>query len=164
VDIFTSKLNVVLTGMPGSGKTTVGKLLAAMLGRAFIDTDKLIEEKYGAISNIFETDGEKRFRELETEAVKKVSKNCGCVIATGGGAILRAENVEALKSNGRIFFIDRPLEALIPTEDRPLARDVEAIKKRYEERCGIYNETADVVIKVNGTPECVSKKIIEEMV
>lgn len=162
-EIFLSKQNLVLTGMPGSGKSTVGRLLAEMTGRKFVDTDRLITEKHGDIATIFETRGEQEFRNLETEAVKEAAKQCGCVIATGGGAVLRNENVDALKSNGRIFFIDRPLEELIPTEDRPLSRDTDAIRKRYEERYGIYTKTADAVIKVEGSADTVAKSILEEM-
>ena len=163
-DILLSKQNIVLTGMPSSGKTTVGELLARDTEREFIDTDRVIEEKYGDIKGIFETHGEEYFRTLETEVIKEVSKECGRVIATGGGAVLRQENVDALKSNGRIFFLDRPLNQLVPTSNRPLANDVEAMKKRYEERFMIYKETADTVIKVDGNPKSVKTKILEEMV
>lgn len=163
-EILTSKQNIVLTGMPGSGKTTVGKLLAEYTGRLFVDTDERIVEKHGDISAIFEARGEKAFRDLETDAVKEASKACSCIIATGGGAVLRRENVDALKSNSRIFFIDRPLEQLIPTDDRPLSRDKDAIRQRYAERYEIYKQTADVVIPVTGSADAVAKKILEEMV
>ena len=163
-EIFLSKQNIVLTGMPGSGKSTVGKLLSEITGREFIDTDEMIVEKYGVIPAIFEAEGETAFRDKETEAIKEAAKRCGSVIATGGGAILRSENIEALKSNGKIFFLDRPIEQLIPTDDRPLARDAEAIKKRYEERYDLYNQTADVAIKVSGSQNSVANNIMEEMV
>lgn len=163
-EIFLSKQNIVLTGMPGSGKSTVGKLLSEITGREFIDTDEMIVEKYGVIPAIFEAEGEMAFRDKETEAIKEAAKRCGSVIATGGGAILRSENIEALKSSGKIFFLDRPIEQLIPTDDRPLARDAEAIKKRYEERYDLYNQTADVAIKVSGSQNSVANNIMEEMV
>ena len=163
-EIFLSKQNIVLTGMPGSGKSTVGKLLSEITGREFIDTDEMIVEKYGVIPAIFEAEGETAFRDKETEAIKEAAKRCGSVIATGGGAILRSENIEALKSSGKIFFLDRPIEQLIPTDDRPLARDAEAIKKRYEERYDLYNQTADVAIKVSGSQNSVANNIMEEMV
>ena len=147
--------------MPGSGKTTVGKILAQITNRVFVDTDRMIVEEYGEISKIFETKGETAFRDMETEAVKKASQNCGCIISTGGGAVLREKNIDALKSNGKVFFIDRPLENLIPTEDRPLAKDVEAIKKRYSERYEIYKATADVIIDADCDAKSVSQKILQ---
>jgi len=160
-EILLSKQNIVLTGMPGSGKTTVGKILAQITNRVFVDTDQMIVEEYGEISKIFESKGEAAFRDMETEAVKKASQNCGCIISTGGGAILKNENIDALKSNGKIFFIDRPLENLIPTDDRPLAKDVEAIKKRYSERYEIYKATADVIIDASESADKVAQKIID---
>ncbi len=144
-DIVKQKENIVLTGMPGSGKSTVGRALAKKLGRPFIDTDMLIVEKTGkAISDIFADVGEKGFREIESEAVKEAAnRSVGCVIATGGGAILRDDNLRALKRSGRIYFLNRSLEKLLPSTDRPLAATAEAIKKRYEERYGRYIATAD---------------------
>lgn len=162
-EIFASKQNIVLVGMPGSGKTTVGKLLSSMTGRQFIDTDEMIAKKHGEISEIFANQGENVFRDYETQAVKTASAICGQIIATGGGAILRQQNIDALKSNGKVFFIDRPLENLIPTDDRPLASNVEAIKKRYEERYDKYCNCADVIIKADCTINQVAKKISDNM-
>ena len=114
------------------------------------------------ISEIFEKYGEEYFRDRETEAVKSAAAQSGCVIATGGGAVLRPENVAALKQNGRLYFLDRPVEQLIPTRDRPLAGSAEAIRRRYEERYGIYTSCADTRIEVCGsadfTADCVERK------
>ncbi len=162
-EIFASKQNIVLTGMPGSGKTTVGKLISKITGRQFIDTDEMIVQKHGEISYIFAKQGETSFRDMETEAVKEASASCGCIISTGGGAILRDKNIDALKSNGRVFFIDRPLKCLVPTDDRPLARDASAIKKRYEERYQKYCSSADVIIDADCTPDAVAQKILNNM-
>ena len=122
-DIYFSKRNIVLSGMPGSGKSTVGKIVADQLGREFIDTDALIVERAGEITKIFAEHGEAYFRNLETEVIKELAPLNGKVISLGGGAVLRNENVEVLRHNGEIFFIDRALESLIPTDDRPLADD-----------------------------------------
>lgn len=152
--IKASKENIVLTGMPGSGKTTVGKLLAEALGRPYWDVDGLIEEKAGmAPGQIILTHGEPAFRNLETEVIRELSPKNGCVIATGGGAVLRKENIDLLRMNGKLFFLDRPVEQLIPTQDRPLSTTKEAILRRYEERYGIYTATADAVIANGGTAE-----------
>ena len=156
-------MSITLIGMPSCGKTTVGKIISQMTGRSFLDTDEIISEKYGDISSIFEKYGEDEFRRMETEAVKETSKNCGTVISTGGGAILKEENIEALKSNGTVFFIDRPLEKLIPTKDRPLSLDRASVIKRYEERYEIYKKTADVIIDADATPEDVAGKIMSYM-
>ncbi len=142
--LMCEKENIVLVGMPGSGKSTVGALLSELLSKPVIDTDKVIEERAGrCISEIFTSEGETAFREYEAEAVRDTAAFCGRIIATGGGAILRTESVKNLRKNGRIYFIDRPLEDLIPTSDRPLASTVEAIKNRYKERYPIYLEVAD---------------------
>ena len=162
-EILKEKRNIILIGMPGCGKSTVGKILAEMTDKNFVDTDSLIVEKHGNISDIFEKYGEKTFREFETDAVKEASKSNSLIIATGGGAILKDENVDALKSNGIVFFIDRPLESLIPTDDRPLAKDKDAIINRYNERYEKYIASAHVVIKADCTPEDVAKKIINYM-
>ncbi len=162
--LFRDKENIVLTGMPSSGKTTIGKLLAEKLGRTFIDTDALIKEKTRMeVTKIFEEKGESYFRNLETEVIKEASHICGAVIATGGGAVLRKENLEALKQNGKVFFIDRPLDYLIPTSDRPTASSKEQIERRYEERFAIYTDTADVIIDNSGTLNKAVEKILEEI-
>jgi shikimate dehydrogenase len=114
-EIIREKQNIVLIGMPGSGKSTIGKALAEKLGRAFTDTDGIITERYGIISDIFAQKGEEYFRNIEALAVKETAKKNGVVIATGGGAVLRQENVTALKQNGVIFFLNRPLEDIVPT-------------------------------------------------
>lgn len=152
-EIFNSKQNIVLVGMPASGKTTVGKLLAQKLGRKFIDTDELIVQKHGNITTIFENVGESGFRDIESAVIKEVSALQSCVIATGGGAVLREENIDFLRQNGRIYFLDRPLEQLVGTSDRPLSQNADALKKRYEERYEIYCNCCDKRIFSNTTPE-----------
>ena len=160
--LLREKTNIVLTGMPACGKSTIGKILAERLDREIIDIDRVIETKMKMpISKIFESRGEAYFRNLETEAVKEASKNCGVVIATGGGAVLREENISALKQNGQIFFIDRDVEKLIPTKSRPTALNKEAIKKRYEERYEIYKATSDVIIKNDSMSKDAADKILE---
>ena len=153
--------NVVLTGMPSSGKTTVGRLVADSLGKDFIDTDDVIVEKEGrTIPEIFSSEGEKYFRDAESEVIKEVSMLRGKVIATGGGSVLREENVCALKQNGRIFFLDRPLSSLTPTDDRPLSGDAQSLEKRYRERIDIYNAACDVRIENAGTAQEASDVIV----
>ena len=153
-NIKASKENIVLTGMPGSGKTTVGKLLAQELARPYWDVDALIEEKTGMTpGQIIATQGEAAFRDIETEVIRQLAPQNGCVIATGGGAVLRQENINLLRMNGKIFFLDRPVEQLIPTADRPLSSTKEAIIKRYYERYQTYLSTADVVIANESTPD-----------
>ena len=160
-EITREKQNIVLIGMPGSGKSTIGKALAEKLGRYFIDTDDVITEKHGIISDIFAKNGEAYFRDIETEAVKATAKNGGIVIATGGGAILRKENVTALKQNGVIFFLNRPLDDIIPTSDRPLSSDIESLRKRFEERYPIYKATGDFEIAIDGNVENAVNRILE---
>ncbi len=159
--IYSDKENIVLTGMPGSGKSTIGAAISAKTGRELIDTDELIVEMAGMpITEIFSRFGEAHFRDLETEAVKQAAARSGVIIATGGGAVLRSENVAALKMNGRIFYIDRPLSMLLPTDDRPLAGTREAIIKRFEERHEIYEATADAIVENSGTVEGAMWKIL----
>lgn len=159
-EILASKLNIVLTGMPGCGKSTVGKLLAEKLKRPFYDTDDLIRDAAGCeISEIFSEKGEPYFRSLETDAIRSLSANAGCVIATGGGAVLKPENVDLLKMNGRLYFLDRPPELLIPTADRPLALTADAVFARYRERYEIYKNTADDTVPGGASPGEVAAEI-----
>lgn len=149
--IQKEKRNVVLVGMPGCGKSTIGKEIARVLNMEFLDTDELIREKAGKeIPRIFAEEGEKYFRDLESDVIFKIAPLQGKVIATGGGAVLREKNVSYLKGNGDIIFLDAPLETLRATKDRPLSSNDLDLKKRYEERYGIYTSSADLVIKVSG--------------
>ena len=158
--MMRDKENIVLTGMPACGKTTVAKILHKMLGRDVVDTDDLIAKaSQKSITDIFAEDGEAAFRDIESEVIRQVSTRNGIIIATGGGAILRKENVSALRENGRLYFIDRPLSDLIPTKSRPLASDRAAIEKRYNERYEIYTSTADVKIDADCTSAEVANKI-----
>ena len=161
--IHGEKQNIVLTGLPGSGKSTVGRILAREMGREFVDTDtEIIRLAKKPISDIFAQRGEAYFRDLESQVIAQLAQRTGLVIATGGGAILRAENVRRLRQNGRIYFLDRPVEDIVPTDDRPLSRDREALEKRYAERYPRYVTAADTRIPVNGSADTVAKAIREE--
>ncbi len=152
--ILRQKENVVLIGMPGSGKSAVGRILSERTGRSLADTDQLITEKAGrSIPDIFRENGEPAFRDLESEIVRELSKLGGQIISTGGGAVLRPENVTALRQNGRLFWLDRDPEALVPTDDRPLADTTGKMKQLYRVREPIYRAAADEIIPVTGTPE-----------
>ena len=148
------QLNVALIGMPSCGKTTVGRWVARRLKRPFRDTDKLIVRRAGkSIPEIFAEKGETGFRQMEAEIVAEVARESGVVIATGGGSVLNPESVRRLKQNGRIYFLDRPLEQLCPTGDRPLSSNADALRKRYEERYPLYNAVCDQRIPAEGTIE-----------
>ncbi len=152
--VFSEKQNIVLVGMPTSGKTTLGKIIADDMKRKFIDTDSEIEKKAKmTIPEIFAQNGETYFRNLETEVIKELSSSQGLVIATGGGAVLRKENVDYLKRNGKIVFLDRNLENLILTDTRPLAKGKADLERLYNERYEIYNTTSDLKVDVNGSIE-----------
>lgn len=158
--IKRKKENIVLIGMPASGKTTVSTLIGKELSREICDTDQMIISTHKvSIPDIFKSEGEAVFRSYESEEIARVSMKNNSVIATGGGAILKKDNVRMLKQNGVLFFIDRPYEKLVPTIDRPLSSDLESIKKRYDERYDLYVESADVVIDADDTPINIAKKI-----
>lgn len=144
--MLLSKENIVLTGMPGSGKSTVGRLID-IEGYKFVDTDEEIEKRCGCtIKELIATKGEKHFRDLESEVIRDISSQ-GCrIISTGGGAVLREENIRSLKRNGRIYFIDAKLSRLQATEDRPLSDTADKLIRLYNERIDVYRATADVVV------------------
>lgn len=152
--LMRDKENMVLIGMPGSGKSTVSAALHARTGRPVVDTDALVEQKAGKpIPEIFREDGEKAFRDLESEVVAEVSARGGQVIATGGGAVLRPENVTALKRNGRLILLERPAGELTPTADRPLADTRDKMDRLWREREPVYRAAADCTVRLAGTPE-----------
>lgn len=160
----TDKENIVLSGMPSCGKTTVGGILAGITGRPLYDSDKYLEEKHGmTVPDMFARFGEPAFRDMEAEAIRELSVKGGCIIATGGGAVIRPESALRLKQNGTIYFLDRPLGDLVATDDRPMSRTREALEQRYKERYPIYLSTADCVLRVDGTAEEMAKRIIERL-
>lgn len=146
-ELLREKQNIVLIGMPSSGKTTIGKKISELTGKPFIDTDELIVKKAGrSIPNIFADIGEEGFRKIEAEVISEISTLGGYVIATGGGAVLREENIKNLKANGRVYYINRPLEWLSATSDRPLSSTRDSLVQRYRERYEIYKIAADEII------------------
>lgn len=151
-DLYRSKQNIVLIGMPGSGKTAAGRHLAEKLGTELVDTDDAVLEKTGKPAHeIINEQGEKFFRDIESDVIKEVAARQGIVIATGGGAVLRRENVDLLRENGRIYFIDRPLEEIHISDDRPLSSTREALANRFKERYDIYCSSCDKrIVPVDG--------------
>ena len=161
-NLFKQMCNIVLVGMAGCGKSTVGKRLAEMLGKDLIDTDEMIvntEKK--AIPEIFADDGEDYFRWCENVAVNLAGKEKNCVIATGGGVVTRPENYLPLKQNGIIVFINRDAD-LLPTNGRPLSQ-MHGVKQLYENRMPLYKHFAHIEVDGNGTVEQVAEKIVKEI-
>lgn len=162
--VKNDKQSIVLIGMPSSGKTTVGRILAEKCGKQLADTDEYIVRKIGmSISDFFAKHGEAEFRKIEKETVAELSATGGRIIATGGGAVLDPENVRALKQNGVLVFLDRRPENLIATDDRPLASRRSALEKLYAERYDIYCAAAELHIDANTTPEAEADAILKEL-
>lgn len=149
--------NIVLIGMPGTGKSIIGKLLAELTGKTLQDTDAKIEEEAKmTIPEIFEKEGESGFRDRESAICKKLGKERNLIIATGGGAILRPENVDALRQNGTLVHITRSIDKL-PTRGRPLSKNIETLKKMEAQRMPLYKAAADITFRNNYT--CSRKKL-----
>ncbi len=159
-----SKENIILIGMPSCGKSTVGKRMAKLLGRDFYDSDIELLPLLGMpINDYFERKGEALFREKEKKVISELSKKSGVVIATGGGVPLFSENMERLRRNGVIVFLDRSPEKLIATPDRPLSSNPEKLMQRYRERYGIYASSADIKISADKSVKDVAQEIIEKI-
>ncbi|MCH5147947.1 MAG: shikimate kinase [Clostridiales bacterium] len=161
-------MNIILAGMPGCGKSTVARILGKKLNFRVVDTDELIVEKYGVISEIFEKFGEECFRNFETQVVKDIASADNCVVSTGGGCLLREQNRSLFKSCGKIIFLRTKLDTLSKRLEgdatRPLLKgDMQGrLQKLMQERAPIYENSADIVVDTDLlTPEEVADKITE---
>jgi shikimate kinase len=164
--------NIYLVGPMGVGKTSVGRLLAQVLGREFVDTDRLIEERTGAdIPWIFDVEGEQGFRDREAQVITELESCSGLVIATGGGAILREENRQSMRRGGHVIYLrvapDVLFRRLAGDKTRPLLQKDNpraAIRKIVEERSGLYEAVASLVIDTHTGPVwMVLKKVLSAL-
>ena len=162
-------MNIILCGMMGVGKSTVGVRIAELTGRMWYDTDVVITDRHGRISDIFEYYGEAHFRSLETEVVRELSGRDGLVISTGGGLVLKPENSEMLKQNGKIFFMRASFETLLKRvradETRPLLKNTgktaESLGKLLAQRTPVYEHVADYIVDTDGKSiDEVAKEIV----
>ena len=162
-------MNIVLCGMMGVGKSSVGVCIAERTGRMWYDTDVVITDRHGRISDIFEFYGDAHFRSLETEIVRELSERDGLVISTGGGLVLKPENNEMLKRNGKIFFLRATFETLLKRvradETRPLLKNTgktaETLGKLLAERTPVYEHVADYIVDTDGrTIEEIADEIV----
>lgn len=145
-------LNIALIGMPSSGKTTLGRMLAKSLGRTFVDLDEEIVKTDGrSIPDIFAAEGEDGFRTKETAETQRFGKEGRQLISCGGGIVKKPENLRALHQNGVILFIDRPVDALAVGGGRPLSSSMDALRQMEAQRRPLYLAAADAVIPNNGT-------------
>lgn len=162
--IKKQKENIVLIGMPSSGKSTIGIEIAKLLNKEYIDTDSLIEEKINMpISNFLTKENEDEFRDIEEEIIKNVSKLNNKIISTGGGVIKRNINIKRLKQNAIIVFIDRSLDKLLTTSSRPLSSNKTDLENLYHQRYNIYKSSSDIIVDNNDTLEDTINKIINEV-
>ena len=144
--------NIILVGMPGCGKTTIGRLLARETGKQFVDADEALEARVGRkITDIIPIDGEAAFRRMETETLAELGKQSGFVIATGGGCVTQERNYPLLHQNGTILWLTRALDKL-PTEGRPLSQTGK-LQQMLATRQPMYRRFADAVIENDGTVE-----------
>lgn len=156
-------MNLVLIGMPGSGKSTVGKILSKMLCMPLVDTDALVEQTAGkTIPELFAQGGESAFRDRETAAARQAATLDNTVIATGGGIILRPENMAALAATSLVFFRDRDLEEIVGEDHmgRPLVgKDPDKLRILYTQRIDLYRKYAQYTISDTKTAEEAAARI-----
>ena len=162
--------NVILIGMPGCGKTTVISLCKEKYGKQVWDTDAYIENRHGCISDIFAKFGEEHFRRLETDAVREICKKDDCFISTGGGCVMREENVRIFKESGQIIFLRAKIETLLKRlegdNSRPLlvGNKRERLTELFNKRVPVYERVADIVIDTDGlTPNEVLEIIFSKL-
>ncbi len=154
--------NVILIGMPGCGKSTIGKLLAEKLGKTFVDADEELVKTFGkSIPDIFAEEGEAGFREKETAILTELGKKSGLVIATGGGCVTQERNYPLLHQNGTIFWLQRELDKL-PTDGRPLSQ-TNKLTDMFRIRKPLYEAFADCIIDNNGKTEETIVAILEKL-
>ena len=161
LDLIKEQQNVVLIGMAGCGKSTIGKVLASILNKEFVDTDQLVEIKAGlSIPEIFEKFGEEKFREIEREVVNEVSLKRNSVIATGGGVVVNPNNKFSLKCSGKVVWIKRNLDKLAIV-GRPLYNKQDSKIKLYKERENLYNDFADMIVSNDDNINDTVKKVVK---
>ena len=155
-------MSIALIGMPGCGKTTVGRRLAEVTGRVFYDTDEIIANRAGkSIESIFDEDGEDAFRKMESDVLAEVSKECGCVIATGGGIVKNENNRKLLRQNSIVVFLERSPGSL-PVDGRPLSRS-QGVELLYNERLPLYMEWCEHRITACGSAWQTAAAVLEKL-
>lgn len=161
-ELTRSATNLVLIGMPGSGKSSVAALLAEKTGRDVIELDSAIEEAAGKpIPEIFAEDGEDVFRDIESECIARAGAKTGVILSLGGGAVTKERNYLPLHQNGRIYCLKRDL-SLLPMDGRPLSKDLDTLKAMEQTRAPMYERFADVTIENDGTLEDAAEKILKD--
>lgn len=158
----SDSFNIILAGMPGCGKTTVAGELGRLTGREVIDMDEEVVKAAGkSIPDIFQDDGEKVFRDMESEQIARFGAMSGKILSLGGGAVLREENYAPLHQNGRIYFLQRDL-SLLGMDGRPLSKDAATLENMYKERLPRYQRFADAEVENSGTPEETARTILSD--
>ena len=161
-DVNVDKFNIVLIGMPMSGKTTLGRMLSQAFNKDFVDIDKeIVDREKMSINEIFNKYGEEYFRKVETELYQEYAKKNGLIISTGGGIVKNIDSINRLKENGFIVFVDRKIEKMLFNNKRPLAKSKEDIENLYNERFELYLNNSDKLIVNNGSKKRAVINIVE---
>ena len=162
-ELAREKMNLVLIGLPGCGKSTIARKLAEISGRPAVDIDQRIVERIGMpIRDFFAQQGEARFRQIEAEILAEVTLQTGQIIATGGGIVKDWENVRRLRQSGKVYFLDRSLDQLETDPSRPLSSSREALRQLYDQRIDLYRAACDQQIENNGSADQTARRLWQD--